>query len=128
MYQVSFNGGGWPRWKKGDGRELYFSGLANPGSTNYSTTASAPLLYTVAVRASGSAFSHESPREILRSILLNPAHSGGAYHVYDVSPDGQRFVLFQVAVAPAAVAATAVEADPPQNFILAFNWANTLKK
>jgi hypothetical protein len=126
---VSFNGGDWPRWK-GDTRELYFSGTANPGNNpNTGTTAFVPLLYAVTVGPSaGNAFEFESPREMLLSVVLNPAHSGGAYHVYDVSPDGQRVLLFQVVVpgATAAAAAGQAEPDPGNGLVIAFNWAKSI--
>ena len=128
VYQVSFNGGGWPRWRQ-DSRELYYAALSNPNATITTLTAYAPYLYAVPVGAAGSAFTHESPRAILRSILLNPAHSGGAYHVYDVSPDGQRVLLFEVVVpSETSTAATQFSPDPPQSLVVAFNWAAALKK
>jgi eukaryotic-like serine/threonine-protein kinase len=130
VYQVSFNGGGWPRWRQ-DSRELYFTALSNPGNANTTATAYAPVLYAVTVGVTGTEFKTESPRELLRFPLLNPAHSGGAYHVYDMSPDGKRILFLQVVVTDSTTAtssAAAFSPDPPLNLIVAFNWAAALKK
>jgi Tol biopolymer transport system component len=108
-YQVSFTGGGWPRWKD-DTRELYYMALI--GAQGLVAPEYDPLLYAVTTGATGNAFEHQTPRAILETVVLNYPHSGGSYHVYDVSPVGQRFLFLQVHV-PAAVATAAAQGDDP---------------
>jgi Tol biopolymer transport system component len=118
IFQVSFNGGDWPRWKS-DTRELYYLSISN--NTAYTST-----LFAVRAGASGSTFQLETAREVLRLPIVNPAHAGGAYHVYDVSPDGQRVLLFQMALpvnSPATTTTAQFEPDPFNGLVIAVNWA-----
>jgi hypothetical protein len=80
-WQVSNQGGSRPKWG-GDGKALYFLGVPAGQLT--------PVL-TAAVRALDQRFEADAPRELFRmesvdSALLSP---------YDVTPDGQRFLVFQ---------------------------------
>jgi Tol biopolymer transport system component len=125
-YQISFNGGGWPRWK-GDTRELYYTAITDASGFEIVFPDIRPLLYAVATSAKGSAFEHEPPREILLTSVLNFPHSGGNYHPYDVSPDGQRFLFLQMFRPAATTATTATTApfdpDPVNGLVIAVNWA-----
>ena len=77
MWQVSVDGGHWPRWRR-DGKELYFVSLRN-------------VLTAVEVRAKGDSL------EVGHPVPLFSFHPGRVYRVgmigYDVTPDGQRFLL-----------------------------------
>lgn len=74
-YQVSTQGGAWPRWSL-DGREIFFK---SQGS-----------LWSAAVRTSPT-FASDPPRKLFdlsEEILSAPGF-------YDVAPDGQRFVMIE---------------------------------
>lgn len=94
-HQVSAQGGLMPRWSR-DGREIFFR--------------SGDSLWTAAVRTSPR-FAAEAPRELLR--LPEEINSG----FYDVTPDGQRFVM--------------VQKDPfelrPIELVMVPNWIEELK-
>jgi len=85
VFQVSSNGGRSPAWSA-DGRELFFVN----GTT----------LYAVAVHLAPT-FRHGSPAALFdRPSVLFDARQvtrGGAYRMYDVSRDGQRFLVVKVA-------------------------------
>jgi Tol biopolymer transport system component len=127
-WQISNNGGDWPRWNP-KGREIFYH--ARPDGDVVSTAFLYPL-YAVSYTSSGAAFAYEAPREILTTLALKPAHSGGDYHVYDVSPDGQRFLLLSLVrpgAAPAIGAAGAsANPDPDAGVIVALHWATALRK
>jgi serine/threonine protein kinase/Tol biopolymer transport system component len=74
-WQVSNNGGMQPRWR-GDGRELFF--------INETTQ----RIWVAGIRASAGRVEIETPQPLF-SLLLFP----GPAYVYDVTPDGQRFVV-----------------------------------
>lgn len=74
-WQVSNNGGMQPRWR-GDGRELFF--------INETTQ----RIWVAGIRSSAARIEIETPRPLF-SVLLFP----GPAYVYDVTPDGQRFVV-----------------------------------
>jgi eukaryotic-like serine/threonine-protein kinase len=67
-------GGGLPRWRR-DGGELYF--MTQPGR-----------IYAVAVHPNGGDFAFDPPRE-----LFHTRPSPKSWNLYDVSADGQRFLL-----------------------------------
>lgn len=71
---ISPNGGGLPRWRR-DGGELYF--MTQPGR-----------LFAATVHPSGDAFAFDTPREVFHT-RPTPKY----YNLYDVSPDGQRFLV-----------------------------------
>jgi Tol biopolymer transport system component len=79
-WQVSTDGGSWPRWRP-DGRELFF---ASEGQ----------VLMSVPVRTENG-FEAGTPRPLfrLRSKALTPAYP----HEYDVGATGDRFLVCQVA-------------------------------
>jgi serine/threonine protein kinase len=72
-WQVSPNGGTFPRWRR-DGKELFY---VAPGDQ----------FVAVTVETKGNAFSPGGTRPLFREAL-----SGAAFS-YDVSPDGQRFLV-----------------------------------
>jgi Tol biopolymer transport system component len=72
-WQVSSAGGNLPRWR-GDGREIFYAGRDN-------------RLMAVAVTATGSTLDVGSPRPLFEARPVGPRF------FYDVSPDGQRFLL-----------------------------------
>ena len=80
--------------------------------------------------ANGSAFEPGKPRDILTFLLLGAPHSGGDYHTYDVSADGQRFLLFQLYPADASNSASGLEAslDLPNGLVIALHWIESLRK
>jgi hypothetical protein len=62
-------------------------------------------------------------------VAWNLAHSGGEYHTYAVSADGQHFLYFQ-RVLPGATpaAATAFGPEPVNDMTVALHWQSALKK
>ena len=100
-----------PRWRR-DGKELFFIEGAAIGDPYW-------RVYSVAVRPSAHSFEFDPPKELFDSPSANagPHPGGGGYHVYAVSPDGQRFLIPRPAsdntVYPIAVAT---------------NWTASLKK
>ena len=54
------------------------------------------------------------------------SHSGGPYHTYAVSPDGQRFLVFQLSLT--AAPALSFPPDPSTGLTVALNWTAALKK
>ncbi len=79
-WQVSINGGRFPRWR-GDGRELYF--LALDGA-----------MMAVPVDGSGPSFRSSAPVELFRTVM--PPLRTAEFN-YDVTPDGQQFVIIEPA-------------------------------
>ncbi len=82
-WQVSTEGGQFPRWR-GDGKELFFQ--------------LAPNIMAAEIRVMGSSVQSGVPRVLFG--INNPSLQGSAhstpYHRYDVSADGQRFLLPQL--------------------------------
>jgi Tol biopolymer transport system component len=77
MWQVSVDGGHWPRWRR-DGKELYFVSMRN-------------VLTAVDIREKGDSV------ELGHPVPLFAFRPGRVYRVgmigYDVTPDGHRFLL-----------------------------------
>jgi serine/threonine protein kinase/Tol biopolymer transport system component len=101
MWQVSVDGGRWPRWRR-DGKELYFISTGN-------------VLTAVDVREKGDSL------EVGRPVPLFPVHpSLRTYRQgmidYDVSPDGKRFLL------------NAAADENTRPLTLLVNWTAELKK
>jgi serine/threonine protein kinase len=72
-WQVSANGGAYPRWRR-DGKELFY-------------VASGDEFVSVGVETKGNTFSLSETRPLFRESLAAAAFP------YDVSPDGQRFLV-----------------------------------
>jgi serine/threonine protein kinase len=114
-WQVSTNGGVFPRWRH-DGKELFYMSAPALGGAN-------AKLVAVPVQATGSTFEAGSPRELFDSGYVDLPHfgaNGGNYHTYAVSPDGRRFLI------PRPVAGSAATAQSPITIVL--NWTAALKK
>ena len=99
--RVSTTGGTLPIWRR-DGSELFF--IAADGQMMASS-----------VRTGGSEFQFAAPKPLFKTRTL--ALEGGIFHEYDVSPDGQRFLIGTLIGEPTA---------PPPTVIL--NWTALLKK
>ena len=100
--QVSTEGGGSPRWRR-DGKELFY--LSGDGRT----LMSAPVTLTSSVPRSG------TPQRLF-TIDRQKASPGNPRNLaYDVTPDGQRFLLV----------VTAGDQPPPQISVVA-NWSALL--
>ena len=78
-WQVSTNGGTWPRWKH-DGRELFF---VAPGTLG---------INAVSVEPAGDGLRFGVPVKLFDHRLTVPGHTPG-YLAYRTTPDGQRFYL-----------------------------------
>jgi eukaryotic-like serine/threonine-protein kinase len=100
-WQVSTNGGSRPRWAP-NGRELFYLDQAN-------------RLTVVPVQTSGGAFVHENPATVLQTAYARPVENT---HPYDVSPDGQRFLMIKEDAASAAA---------ETGLIVVLNWFEELK-
>jgi len=89
-----------PVWRR-DGSELYF--IATDGK-----------LMSAAVKTNGEAFEFTAPKALFQTRMLAPF---GSFHEFDVSPDGQRFLIGTLVGEPSA---------PPPTVTL--NWTADLKK
>ena len=118
-WQVSVAGGDWPRWKR-DSKELFFHALG--------PSAFVEAMLSAAVTASGATFEAGGPKELVRTVGLNLSHSGGDYQMYDVSADGQRFLISQYVAQGAAPAAGPLRPDPANGLVVALHWTSALKK
>ena len=96
-WPISSAGGSYPRWR-GDGRELYY--LARDGT-----------MVAVRVNGQGSEFAVEGEHRLFATHI-----NAGGRSPYDVSPDGQRFLVN-----------TVVEAVAPSPITLVVNWAAALQ-
>ena len=96
-WRISRDGGSRARWR-GDGKEIFF--VADDG-----------MLMAVATSI-GQSFASEDPRPLFKT---RPRHL--IHHEYDVTPDGQRFIVNNM---------LAEEDVPPITLVL--NWAAALKR
>ena len=76
--QISAGGGAAPRWRR-DGRELFFRTPSR--------------LLAVDVTATASSFTAGTPKELFDHGTALNNHTGGNFFDYDVSADGQRFLV-----------------------------------
>jgi serine/threonine protein kinase/Tol biopolymer transport system component len=97
-WQISTAGGSYPRWRR-DGKELYYIA---PGDT----------LMAVDVKA-GSGFTAGAPKPLFRTRIK----SLDIFFQYDVSPDGQRFLVN-----------TLPEGEQRDEITVVQNWTSDLKK
>ena len=98
---VSTAGGTAPVWRR-DGSELFF--IAADGQMMASS-----------VKTGRTEFEFTAPKPLFKTRTLSL--EGGIYHEYDLSPDGQRFIIGTLIGEPKA---------PPPTVIL--NWTADLKK
>jgi Tol biopolymer transport system component len=123
-WQVSYAGGDWPRWRK-DTKELFFHApVALGAGTPYPF--GGPLSVAVINTASG-IFEAGPPRDLVVFPALNVPHTGGQYHPYAVSPDGERFLIVQWVPPPSAVTGQ-IGPDTFSGLTVAMNWTQGLKK
>jgi Tol biopolymer transport system component len=78
--QVSTNGGTLARWRA-DGKELFYLSAFSDGD-----------VMAVTVSDSGSTLELGTPERLFASGFVNVPHPG-MYHMFAVSPDGQRFLI-----------------------------------
>ena len=79
------------------------------------STASGGDMMAVGVNDLGSTLKLDTPQRLFASGYINVGHTGGNWHTYDVSPDGQRFLI------PRPVATLNGQASPtPITVVL--NW------
>jgi eukaryotic-like serine/threonine-protein kinase len=96
-WQVSTGGGTWPRWRR-DGKEIFYLSPDNK-------------VMAAEVRASGTSFEIGAAQPLFET---RPYRSGGA--AFDVSADGQRFIIEYAGEQPTAA------------ITLVVNWDAELKK
>jgi eukaryotic-like serine/threonine-protein kinase len=104
-WQVSRGGGTTPVWSR-NGRELFYL-----DSTN--------TLMAVPVQASGTTFAWGEPIRLFKFAYLTAF--GGSDRFYDVSPDGERFLMIK------ENAAEGQDAAPPR-IVVVLNFFNELKR
>ena len=109
-WQISINGGVFSRWRP-DGKELF-----------YMTNVSYGKIAAVSVQATGSTFEFSAPRLLFDSGYLNVVQGPGGYNTFDVSADGQRFLIPR----PDATNVAAALANTPINVVL--NWPALINK
>ena len=97
-WQVSTAGGNWPRWRR-DGKEIFYLAPDN-------------RLMTASVNGQGSAFAVGS----VQALFQTRARLNRGY-MYDVAPDGQRFLINSLVEQPAV-----------QPITLLVNWPGALRK
>ena len=103
-WPVSNGGGSQPRWRR-DGKELFYFA---PDST----------LMAVDVTAAGSDFKLGVPKPLFRATVLGGTGGGsGSSWRWDISPDGQRFLIN-----------TAVEEATSSPVTVVLNWQTALKQ
>src|SRR5258708_8439384 len=98
--RISTNGGIVPNWSR-DGKELFY--IASDGQ-----------LMSVAVKANGTELEFSPPKAPFKTRMLADAN---VFHEFDVSTDGQHFLVGTVTGEPTA---------PPPTVII--NWTAALKK
>ena len=108
-WQISTNGGMFPRWRR-DGKELFYMGIVSQGK-----------IISVEVNPAGPTFEYGDPVELFDSGYVDFGHTGGNYHTYAVSPDGQRFLIPRPE-------STSSEETAPAPITVGLNWTAGLKK
>jgi serine/threonine-protein kinase len=106
QWPVSTAGGRMPLWAR-SGKELFYFG-------------SDGALLRVPVEASGATWSAGTPMKLLDGPYYRSAAGGSAGRTYDVSPDGQRFLMIK---APRTDASAA-----PPALIVVQHWDEELKR
>jgi hypothetical protein len=108
-WQVSTNGGSWPRWRA-DNRELFFMGVGSNAK-----------VMAADIKATGAEFQRGTPNELFDSGYVNFQHDGGTYLTYAVSSDGQRFLI------PRALTSATFQ-SPVMPIVVVTNWFEELKR
>jgi Tol biopolymer transport system component len=103
-FQISNDGGAQPRWR-GDGKELYY-------------VAPDAKMMAVAVKTTGDSLERDIPKVLFQAHgLAGATGSGPQGFFYDVTRDGQRFLLIDRA-----------EAESTETLTLVTNWQSGWKK
>ena len=100
--QVSTSGGTRPLWSR-DGRELFY--YLAPG-----IVLAAPVM-------TGTTFTAGTPAVVFKGTYLSPQTG----RMYDVTPDGRRFLMVKEARAPG-------EAPPTRQLVVVQNWLDELRR
>jgi eukaryotic-like serine/threonine-protein kinase len=100
-WQVSSKGGFYPRWRA-DGKEIFF---------NQTDTA----LASAAVRVVNDEFASDAPREVFPVELMQNIGPWTSFS-FDVSPDGQRFVVLTRSAPPATTGTVSRELNVVLNW------------
>ena len=107
-WQISTHGGRWPRWAKNGKELLYVTGEG--------------AMMTVDVKLDGPAFQAGTPRTLFKKPAMVMVHGEIVSDPYDVTADGQRFLVNE------RVANEGVSAASPTSFTVVLNWPAALKK
>jgi serine/threonine protein kinase len=107
-WQISTGGGTRPAWSQ-NGRELFF--LVAPQANVPSRMMSVPI-------RSGGTFEAANPQPLFEG----PYYTGFVGRTYDVSADGQRFLMIRDA------AQTDQASSPPPQIVVVQNWFEELKR
>jgi Tol biopolymer transport system component len=102
-WQISTAGGQWPRWRR-DGKEIFYLSLDNK-------------LVAVDVASTAQGFTVGSARSLFETRPRITAFGGISAYPYDVTADGQRFLVN-----------TLVEEASPEPITLLLNWPALLQK
>ena len=110
IWQISTHGGVTPRWRR-DGRELYYVTAYDQGTlmaVSTDTTGQTPVL--------------GAPRALfgIRTAIAPHSTETQTYHTYDVSPDGQRFLILR----PVSMLGTT---SPSAGISVVLNWTALLE-
>jgi serine/threonine-protein kinase len=105
---VSIDGGAEPAWRR-DGRELYYLQNVSAGGALKVRVMAVPVTTTPTFAAGTPHVLFEGPFRV----------DGGAFRNYDVTPDGQRFLMVQEVQRPQARVS---------QMVLVENWAEELKQ
>jgi hypothetical protein len=108
-WQASTTGGIFPRWRR-DGRELFYMENADAGR-----------MMAVGVRTDRDSIEFTPPRALFDSGFVNIPHPTN-FQTYDVSSDGQRFLIPR----PAGAMVTDPANDTPITIVL--NWTAMLAR
>jgi hypothetical protein len=106
QWQVSTTGGRQPLWAR-SGKELFFVGADG-------------ALLRVSVEASGATWTAGTPVKLLEARYFTNTSSGGSGRTYDVSPDGQRFLMIKAPGGDASFAAPSL--------VVVQHWDEELKR
>ena len=85
-------------------------------------------LYSAPINVTNGVLEPGSPRENIIFPALNIPHSGGLYHCYAVSPDGERFLIPQWVPSTVTTSGSQIGPDTTSGLTVAINWAKGLKK
>lgn len=103
QWMVSTAGGSQPRWRA-DGKELFYLGPDRK-------------LMSVDVKEDGNTFTAGSPRNLFETRIFIPAGGFVGASLYDVTRDGQRFLVI-----------TPIEEPSPSPLTVVLNWTAGLKR